>query len=240
MHLGSAMSGKIGIIGGTAFLGMRLFGSAKEAKVKTPYGDASVCSKEDMLLVLRHGKKRTIPPHMINTKANIYALKKLGAEKIIGVCSSGSLKKSIKPGHFVVPHDYMNFSVIPTYFDRRIVHTSPGLDEEMRKALLAACKKAKLKPGKGIYVQTRGPRLETKAEVKFLGKFADIVGMTMASEATCAKELGLRYAALCAVDNYANGVAKSAPDFEKIKEHAVRNKESTRKAVSEAVRMMRK
>ncbi len=207
---------KIGIIGGTSLIGTGIFENPRTVKVKTPYGKAVAYRKNDLFLILRHGKERNIPPHMINNKANIFALKKLGVKKIIGVCSSGSLKKSIKPGSFVVPHDYMNFSRVPTYFDRKIVHATPGIDEEIRKVLILACGNA---VKKAVYFQTRGPRLETKAEVVYLNKFADLAGMTMASEATCAKELNMGYACLCTVDNYANGVAKKPLSFAEIKKH---------------------
>lgn len=230
---------KIGIIGGTALLGARLFKNPRTAKVKTPYGKAVVYRKKDLFLILRHGEKRNIPPHMINNKANLFALKKLGVRKVIGVCSSGSLKKSIKPGCFVVPDDYMNFSRVPTYFDKKIVHTTPGLDEGIRKALVKACGKAKTIK-KGVYFQTHGPRLETKAEVKYLSKFADLAGMTMASEATCAKELGIGYACLCTVDNFANGIVRKPLSFEKIKEHAQKNIEATKGIINEALRILQK
>ncbi len=228
---------KIGIIGGTSLFGANIFDSPKTVKVKTPYGRAVVYRKKSVFFILRHGKKRDTPPHMINYKANIFALKKLGVKKIIGVCSSGSLKKSIKPGSFVVPHDYMNFSRVPTYFDKRIAHTIPGLDSETRKALIMACGNA---VKKAVYFQAHGPRLETKAEVAFLSKFADLVGMTMASEATCAKELGIGYACLCTVDNYANGVVSKQLSIEEIKRHAARNREKTKRIIIKAVRILRK
>ena len=89
--------------------------------------------------------------------------------------------------------------------------------------------------GNGVYVQTRGPRLETKAEVKMLDSFGDIVGMTIASEATLARELDVKYAAICSVDNYAHGLVSKELDFEDVKEIAEKNSARVEKLLTKVV-----
>jgi len=123
-----------------------------------------------------------------------------------------------------VPHDFVAFWNIPTIYDDDIRHVTPSLDEDLRMALVAAAKEANVavRP-RGIYVQTSGPRLETRAEIAHFRKIGDILGMTMASEATLAAELGLPYASLCSVDNYANGVAATPLSFEAIRENQAKN-----------------
>ncbi|MFH1427166.1 MAG: MTAP family purine nucleoside phosphorylase [Patescibacteria group bacterium] len=178
---------KIAIIGGSGLIDFKMRG---------------------VVFMNRHGKAG-IPPHKINYKKNILILKKRGVKQIIGVCSVGSLKLSIKPGSIIIPHDYINFNNILTFFNNKVKHIIPGLDQELREKIIKACLDANLKiRQKGVYFQAAGPRFETKAEVNIIKNYADIVGMTMASEATLAKEIGLPYASVCLVDNYAHGIIK--------------------------------
>lgn len=160
---------------------------------------------KNILFVIRH--RNGIPPHKINHIANLKAIKKTGIKNIIGICSVGSLQKNILPGTFLVPNDYINLHNIQTIHHKKAVHIIPGLNEELRNSIIKSAKKLKINfLDKGIYYQTQGPRFETKAEIKMISHFADIVGMTMANEATLAQEMGLKYAALCTVDNFANGI----------------------------------
>ncbi|MFH1055828.1 MAG: MTAP family purine nucleoside phosphorylase [Candidatus Altiarchaeota archaeon] len=214
----------IGIIGGTVLSKTQFIEGGVGREVDTPYGKATVVEGDDITFIQRHGSGN-IPPHMINHRANIWALSKL-AESVIGVGSSGSLKLSIKPPAIVVPDDYID-SNPQTFYDNEIRHVTPGFDEGLRRQILSTARKSKIKViDKGIYVQTRGPRLETKAEVRMLTKYADIVGMTIASEATLASELGLKYAAICSVDNYANGLTKKKLDFHEVKSAAMKQQAS--------------
>ena len=179
--------------------------------------------KKGVIFLNRHQGDK--PPHKINHKNNILSLKKKGVETIIGVCSVGSLKKSIKPGSIVIPNDYINFFNIQTFYDNEIKHITPSLDENLRKKIIKTAKKAGIKIfNKGVYFQTIGPRLETKAEINMIKHYADIVGMTMANEADLAKELGVKYAAICSADNYANGISEEKLNFAEIKKMQKRNK----------------
>ena len=174
-----------------------------------------------IIFLQRHGKG--IPPHMVDNKANIKFFKDKGIKKIIGVCSVGSLKEEIKPGTIIIPNDYINLKNIQTYYDLSVKHITPGLSKEIRELII------KSGPGvldKGIYVQTIGPRFETPAEINLIKNYADIVGMTMANEATLAKELGLEYAAICMVDNYAMGISEEVVTFESLKKAQAKNLEA--------------
>jgi 5'-methylthioadenosine phosphorylase len=131
------------------------------------------------------------------------ALAMEGVDEIIAFGSSGSLKLEIAPGSLVIPTDYISMTDIPSIHDHAIEHVRPELSLDLSKRLALLLPSARYG---GVYVQTRGPRIETVAEVRALAKVADIVGMTVASEATLACELGMEFAALCTVDNYANGL----------------------------------
>ncbi|NMX21486.1 6-oxopurine nucleoside phosphorylase [ANME-1 cluster archaeon GoMg4] len=229
----------LGIIGGTSLFGTKtkFLEDAKEREVKTDYGSVyslftTVYSRE-IVFIPRHGKDRNIPPHKINYKANMQAFTDLGIEEIIGVTSAGSLKRTIPPRSLVVPHDYVSLCSIPTYYDDRLVHVTPSLDDELRTRILEAARALSVKiVDKGVYFQTPGPRLETKAEIKLIKDYADVVGMNMASEATLATELGLRYANISTVDNYAHGiVAEEALDYNKIVEAASKSRENLEKVL---------
>lgn len=214
---------RIGVIAGTNFFGKKLIGNYKEKTIKTKHGNADVLISDKIIFIPRHGKNKNIPPHKINNKANIIALKKLGIKKIIGIGSSGSLKK-IKLPAIIIPHDYINIWGIPTFYDSKIVHITPSLDEALRKKIIETAKKLKIKTiNKGIYINTIGPRLETKAEINLLKNFGDIVGMTIAKEATLAKELNLSYAAIVSIDNYCHGIAKEKLTYKQIQKNAANN-----------------
>ncbi|MFH0862713.1 MAG: MTAP family purine nucleoside phosphorylase [Candidatus Altiarchaeota archaeon] len=211
----------LGIIAGTVLPTTKLLPQGKERTIGTPHGRARITVSEDAAYIQRHGKG-DIPPHMINHKANIWAMREY-ADTVIGVSSVGSLKRSIKPPTLLVPDDFLQFDTI-TYFDNEIRHITPSFDEKTRKEIIgvASWHKINVYAG-GVYAQTRGPRFETKAEVGMLAHFADVVGMTAASEATLACELGIRYAAICSVDNLAHGLAKGRLDFKDVKDNATRN-----------------
>jgi 5'-methylthioadenosine phosphorylase len=179
--------------------------------------------EKGVIFLQRHGKNT--PPHKINHKKNILSLKKKGVNTVIGICSVGSLKLNIKPGSIIIPHDYINLKNIQTFFDLEVRHITPGLDNKLRKKIINAAKKSNIETiSRGVYMQTIGPRLETKAEINIIKNYADIVGMTMGTEAALAEELGIKYAAICMVDNYANGIAKKPISFKEIKKEQAKNK----------------
>ena len=213
------MTIRLGIIGGSGLSQANLFAGAESREMETPHGPPSgPLEIGEVAFLARHGTDHRIPPHRINHRANLWAMKEAGVPAIVATSSSGSLHPEIAPGTLVVPDDYVSFCAIPTYFNDEVRHITPSLDEALRARLIKAARHqgARVQDG-GVYVQTQGPRLETKAEIRVLRRFGDVVGMTMAAEATLAQELDLPYASLCTVDNYAHGVAKESPTFEAIR-----------------------
>jgi 5'-methylthioadenosine phosphorylase len=224
----------IGVTGGIDLWGGDIPEGLREKIVKNSHGDVYLLEGKDFVFLPRHGKDRMVPPHKVNHKANIIALRDLGIEMIVSMNSVGSLRKEISPGSIVIPHDYINLWGIQTYYDSGTVHITPGLDEFLRKSLIACIKENARGCGmklleKGVYVQTTGPRLETRAEISLLKNYADFVGMTMASEATLARELDLKYASICSVDNYCNGVTEETLDFEDVIKGALSRRENLKK-----------
>ncbi|MCK4429097.1 MAG: MTAP family purine nucleoside phosphorylase [Candidatus Aenigmarchaeota archaeon] len=216
----------LGIIGGTSLFDAELFEIMEEKEIDTKYGSVYYLVIDETIFIPRHGRDKNIPPHKINHKANLMALKDLNVENIIGVTSVGSLKEDIKTGSLVIPHDYINLNAPLTYYDNELVHITPGLDEDLRDSIKKAVKDVGIDALEdGIYFQSAGPRLETKAEINLIKNYADIVGMNMASEATLARELELKYANISAVDNYANGIIPDENlEYKKIVENASEGK----------------
>ena len=208
---------KIGVIGGSGVLEIELFAGLREREVTTEYGRVVVEDDGgDLVFLQRHGNPLR-PPHKLNHRANISALKKCGVEYVVAVNSTGSLKSSLTPGSLVIPDDYFNPWAIKTFFDDRLEFVTPGLSQKIRTAVMAAAGELELVLiTSATYIQTTGPRFETPAEVRVLSAWGDIVGMTMANEATLARELELEYASICLVDNYANGVCEQIVDIVEI------------------------
>lgn len=236
----------IGLIGGSALADAFDLEEEQARFLVTPHGAPSEPPRVGLhrgvqvAFLPRHGKDHRIPPHKLNHRANLWALKEVGVTHLLGTSSTGSLKKTIRPGTFVVPDDYLAFWQIPTFHDDRVVHVTPSLDPALRDALVAGAKKAKAPVRtQGVYVQTNGPRLETRAEVAFFKSIGDVVGMTMASEATLAVELGIPYAALCTVDNFAHGLVDEPLSFEQIRETQRENAALTRMIVSNTLEGLR-
>jgi len=219
----------LGIIGGTSLFETELF-RGTEREVTTAYGTVFIRFTTirgiELFFIPRHGRDRNIPPQRINFRANLQAFRALGVAEIIGITSVGSLKREIPPHHFIVPHDYISLFNIPTYFDTELVHVTPGLDEALRQRLIDAARALGFPViDRGVYFQVLGPRLETKAEINLIKGYADVVGMSMASEATLATELGLRYANISTVDNYAHGIIAEPLAYREIVESAARSRE---------------
>jgi 5'-methylthioadenosine phosphorylase len=209
-----------------------MLGELSEEIVETDFGTALVLHSPRLALIPRHGKDphRHILPHRINHAANLATLKMLGVDEIIGVNSTGSLKEALKPGAIVIPDDYILLNGVHTVFDSpdsKPVHITPVLHEGVRQKAIDAARLCGIDVvNSGIYWQTIGPRLETRAEITLMSRFADIVGMTMAGEAVIAQELDIPYASICSVDNFAHGIGRQKLTLEGILEHARRNTEA--------------
>lgn len=210
----------LGIIGGTSLLFAEL-PDLNKTEIATPHGAAEVYLG-DVALLLRH--QYGMPPHRINFPACISALAIAGVDRIVAFGSVGSLNKSIRPGSIIIPDDYASMAAVPTIHNHSQAHVMPVIDSDLSAEVFACIPEAQ---NKGTYVQTSGPRIETKAEVRALSQVGDIVGMTIASEATLANELGIPFSAICMVDNYAHGIGEEGLSYEQILNYARANTKKT-------------
>ena len=218
----------LAIIGGSGLTQLANLEVSRRVAARTPYGDPSgaiTCGKigkSDVLFLARHGYGHTIPPHEVNYRANLWALKDAGADSVVSVASVGGIRNDLWPGAILLPHQVIDYTWgrPSTFFEgpgapvNHIDFTEP-YSRAMRARLLkaAAAVGERITDG-GVYAATQGPRLESAAEINRLERDgADIVGMTGMPEAALAREIGLEYAALTVVANYAAGRGDS--------EHAV-------------------
>jgi len=210
---------KVAFISGTSIVNSELFSSWAVKTVETAYGPVAYRTKGDFTLINRHGYAFPLPPHSINYRANIRALADLGYQDIVSLNSVGSLKKELPPGTFVSCGDYVGLQQGPaTFFDQELKGGAPVIANNLIPLLIAKlAPEFTIHPGK-VYVQMRGPRFETKAEIRIVQHWGDVIGMTAAHEADLCSELGLRYNSLALIDNYANGLEGTEIDFAKFKE----------------------
>ena len=207
---------KIGIIGGSGFY---KFLKGKEVSVSTPYGkpsDKILISEyagQKIAFLPRHAKHHQYPPHKIPFRANLYALKKIGVERIIAHCACGSLKPKIKPGHFVICSQFFDRTKgrADTFFEGpRVVHVSMAQPycPELCKLAINSCQKLKIPVHKtGTMVVINGPRFSTTAESRFFTEMGwDIVGMTQYPEVVLARELEMCYVGIALVTDYDVGL----------------------------------
>ena len=147
-------------------------------------------------------------PHRIDHEANVRRLLDAGCDRVLAVGSVGGLQPQFGPGTFVCPDDFIALHLGVTALEGPEAHAVAGFDADWRQRVIQSWAREAEPPlvDGGVYWQTIGPRLETAAEIRMIAREADVVGMTIASECVVAGELGLAYAAVCVVDNYANGV----------------------------------
>lgn len=214
------------IIAGTSLMNSHLFDNWDDSPVETPYGKVALKKASQYLFLQRHGVK-LVPPHRINHHANIWALKSLHVEGIIAVNSVGSLKINIKPGSLLIPDDFVSLWNIPTFFDFGMRFTVPVMNADYARRLHSICTGlgAETILG-GIYIQTAGPRLETRAEINILKRFGDVVGMTMASEATLSMEYAIPYVSLSSVGNYCNGIMKTPLTIQEMEDNIAKSSQT--------------
>lgn len=216
---------KFALISGTSIIHSPLFSTWPERTVETKYGPVVLKEHEGRVVLNRHGAGRTpLPPHRINFRANLAALSELGFRDIVSFNSVGSLRPQLAPGTFVSCSDYVGLQQGPaTYFDDELKGGAPGIANNLLPRIVEALAPEFAVATGQTYVQMRGPRFETKAEIRVIRHWGDVVGMTLAHEADLCTELGLRYNSLGIVDNYANGLEGTAIDFTKFRAHVQDN-----------------
>lgn len=215
------MKVELAIIGGTGFYHPGIIENTEELLINTPYGDTRLLvgtyKETPVAFLSRHGVKHGVPPHRINYRANISALKDLGVKRVLATTAVGSLKKNLSPGTLVITDQFIDFTKgrDGTFYEGDdsggVVHTdfTEPYCPQMRKILIKAGSAREIDfASVGTYICTEGPRYETPAEIKAFALWgADVVGMTGIPEATLAREAGLCYANLSLVTNYAAGIS---------------------------------
>jgi len=214
----------LAIIGGSGLTQLANLDVSRRQVVRTPYGKPSApltfgaIRGVPVVFLARHGDGHTIPPHQVNYRANLWALREQGAGDIVSIVSVGGIRADLGPGRIVVPHQIIDctWGRMHTFFEdeapvKHIDFTEPYTDE-LRSKLLAAAKACGEAAVDGaVYAATQGPRLETSAEIDRLQREgADIVGMTGMPEAALAREIELSYASIAVVVNHAAGRGASA------------------------------
>ena len=210
----------LALIGGTGLYRLPGFEQVERHAVDTPYGhpsDALVVGrvgKRRVAFLARHGESHTIPPHRVNYRANLWALHRLGARRVIGVNAVGGIRADMRPRVLAVPDQIIDYTHgrLTSYGDVagaevRHIDFSEPYTASLRRDLLAAGARAGVAVvDGGCYAATQGPRLETRAEIARLRRDGcDLVGMTGMPEAALARELGVDYACLALVANWAAG-----------------------------------
>jgi 5'-methylthioadenosine phosphorylase len=171
---------------------------------------AAAAAEHGAAVVQRHGVGADfVLPHEIDHAANLKPLVEQGCDRVLAVASVGSLRTDLPVGSLLCPDDFIALHVSDSIFTDARAHSAPRFTSHWRAELLAAWAEGGEVPvDGGVYWQTIGPRFETPAEIRMIAAHADVVGMTVASECVIAGELGLEYAAICVVDNLANGLAE--------------------------------
>jgi len=210
----------LAIIGGSGLTRLSILDVSRRLAVRTPYGEPSGAltfgriAGEDVVFLARHGYGHTIPPHEVNYRANIWALKEQKVEGVVSVTSVGGIRADMQPGVVAVPHQIIDYTWgrKNTYFeggDEPVTHidfTEPYSASLRRRIIDAARACGEPVVEDAVYAATQGPRLETAAEInRFERDGADVVGMTGMPEAALAREAELDYATIAAVANFAAG-----------------------------------
>jgi 5'-methylthioinosine phosphorylase len=215
----------IGIIGGSGLTQLPGLEITRREVVRTPYGEPSGAltfgslKGHEVVFLARHGYGHTIPPHAVNYRANIWAMHAQGVSGLASVASVGGIRADFQPGVLAVPDQIIDYTYgrMHTFFDspeQPVTHidfTRPYC-EQLRQALISsAADKGMPVVTEGVYAATQGPRLETASEINRLERDgADMVGMTGMPEAALAREMGLCYASVAVVANWAAGRGDSA------------------------------
>lgn len=246
------MRAEIAVIGGSGIYDVDLIEDAERIEIDTPYGRSPEMlvgrySGRKIVFLPRHGKGHTVPPHLVNYRANIWALKELGVERVIATTAVGSLNPRMKPGQLVLLDQFVDFTKRrPTTFyeggEKGVVHVDMSVPycPELRGVMLKTARglNLSLRPG-ATYACTEGPRFETPAEIKMIRRAGcDVVGMTNVPESILARELEMCYAAISIVTNFAAGISKSKLTSQEVMDIMASNVHKVKKLIFSAVPMI--
>jgi 5'-methylthioadenosine phosphorylase len=213
--------GRLAVIGKEGTLGSPV----ASARVATPQ-PIGVLDHGTHVTLYRHGLDPYVAAHRIDHAAHLRTLVQLGCDRVLALSSVGSLRVDLPVGSFVAPHDFVALDQHPVDVnDAEAQHVVPGFTDGWRHQILTVWRRVADAPiiDRGVYWQANGPRFETPAEIRYIGTFADVVGMTVPSECVAANQLGVAYAAVCIVDNLANGVGDTPLTTEEFERGAAAN-----------------
>ncbi|MGR9116131.1 MAG: S-methyl-5'-thioinosine phosphorylase [Gammaproteobacteria bacterium] len=225
---------QLAIIGGTGLTQLSGLKIIDRVQFDTPFGDPSAefvtgeLYDNKIIFLARHGNPHTIPPHMINYRANIWGLQQMGVEQILAVAAVGGITESMAPGHIAIPDQIIDYTYSRkhTFFEAdldEVIHidfTHPYTPKLRAKLITAAANANIPVTPLGTYGCAQGPRLETAAEIQRMQRDGcDLVGMTGMPEAALAKELGIDYAAIAVVANWAAGKTDGEITMAEIEQH---------------------
>ncbi|MET0068585.1 MAG: S-methyl-5'-thioinosine phosphorylase [Candidatus Thiodiazotropha sp.] len=243
---------KLAIIGGTGLDEIPNLEITHREVCHTPFGEPSAAlthgtiSGHQVVFLPRHGASHMIPPHLVNYRANLWALRHVGIQTILGVAAVGGISEAMAPGRIVIPDQIIDYTFgrDHTIFDNDLSHvthidfTKPYC-EGLRQALLEAGRLSSVNPvAGGTYGATQGPRLETAAEILRMERDGcDIVGMTGMPEAALAREFNLCYASCAVISNWAAGKMDSTIDMSEIEKNLVKGMEQVKSLFVELLRL---
>ncbi len=241
---------RLAIIGGTGVYDPSILTDIKEESVTTEFGDVNVVignlADKEVVFMNRHGKGHALPPHKVNYKGNIMALKNLGVEKVLATAAVGSLNLSMEPGSLVLCNQFIDFTKnrSQTFYEdgvRGVLHvdmTEPYC-RELRQLIKAAAEKTGVTViDGGTYVCTEGPRFETPAEIRMFKHWGgDLVGMTGVPEVVLAREAGLCYQTVAVCTNYAAGIAPQPLTHAEVMEAMEQSSETLRSLIKNFIEL---
>jgi purine nucleoside phosphorylase len=202
--------GRLALVGGHRFGALELWAGGPKREVTTDRGAVGLLDAGTHVVLPRHGIDSYTPAHLVDHPRNLAALLESDCDRVLAICSVGSLHRELAVGTFLCPSDFVALGRIDAAFDDERGHVVPAFDPLWRRLVLEAWSASDTPiRDAGLYWQSPGPRFETPAEVRLIAGHADVVGMTMASECVAACQLGLPYAAVCVVDNLANGIGEA-------------------------------
>lgn len=242
---------RIAIIGGTGLTSLQNLDIVRREIVMTPYGEPSSplnygcinyppdntsdregeysgAKENEVVFLARHGHAHNMPPHMVNYRANLFALKNVGVTRVIAVNAVGGIRDDMSPGSLVIPDQIIDYTTsrINTFFEKNLTHVthidfSYPYSTELSQLISETAKKENIDIIQGaVYAATEGPRLETAAEIQRLKRDGcDIVGMTGMPEAALARELDMDYVSICVNANRAAGLSNELITMEVIEKN---------------------
>jgi len=259
----------IGIIGGSGLYNLEGLEVKEERVIRTPFGEPSSplifgrIGSRDVVFLARHGRDHSYPPHLVPYRANLWAFREVGVERVVAVSAVGGINRLFKPGDFVIVDSFIDLTARreKTYYEgrfsrevggddrvakllreKRVVHIdmSEPYCPQLRALLMKILERRKHRfhPA-GVYACTEGPRFETPAEIKMLETMsADVVGMTGCPEVVLARELTMCYASLCVVANPAAGISSQRLTSDEVIEMMSAREKEIRGVLAELVRSL--